>query len=133
MFIVYWFYKSFIVYISSIPFLPVPRPSSDTLPENQDIPHTGPLLEAPCHSRLPDRSRMYHGLPVQPGIPVRFRSVPVLFRSVYGRLSAAVPVVVDKEPSQAGKPAAADGATMQPYPQQPSQAGKPAAADRAAL
>ena len=49
---------------------------------------------------------------MQSGIPVRFRSVPVLFRSVYGRLSAAVPVVVDKEPSQAGKPAAADRAAL---------------------
>ena len=85
MFIVYWFYKSFIVYISSIPFLPMPRPSSDTLPENQDIPHTGPLLEAPCHSRLPDRSRMYHEQPVQSGISVRFHSAFVPFRSVYGR------------------------------------------------
>ena len=112
LFIVYWFYKSFIFIISSIPFLPVPRPSYGTQPENPDIPHTGPLLEVPCHSRLPDRSRMYHGLPVQFGIPVRFRSVPVLFRSVYGHLSAAVPVVVDKEPSQAGKPAAADRAAL---------------------
>ena len=112
MLIVYWFYKSFIMHISSISFLPVPRPSSGTQPENPDIPHTGPLLEVPCHSRLPDRSRMYHGLPVQSGIPVRFRSALVPFRLVYGRLSATVPVVVDKEPSQAGKPAAADRAAL---------------------
>jgi len=62
------------VHISSISFLPVLRPSFGTQPENPDIPHTGPLLEAPCHSRLPDRSRMYHEQSVQPGIPVRFRS-----------------------------------------------------------
>ena len=104
--------KSFIVHISSISFLPVPRPSSGTQPENPDIPHTGPLLEAPCHFRLPDRSRMYHGLPVQSGIPVRFRSVLVPFRSVYVRLLVAVPVVVDKEPPQAGKPTAANMAAL---------------------
>ena len=56
---------------------------------------------------------MYHEQPVQPGIPVRFRSALVPFRSVYGRLSAAVPVVVDKEPPQAGKPTAADRAALQ--------------------
>ena len=38
---------------------------------------------------------MYHGLPVQSGIPVRFRSVFVPFRSVYVRLSVAVPAAAD--------------------------------------
>ena len=106
MFIVYWFYKSFIVYISSIPFLPVPRLSSGILPGNQDIPHTGPLLGAPCHSRLPDRSRMYHGLSVQSGTPVRSRSVLAQPHSVYVRLSVAVAVVLGKESPLAGSMAA---------------------------
>ena len=90
----------------------MPHPSSGTQPENPDIPHTGPLVEAPCHSRLPDRSRMYHEQPVQFGIPVRFRSVLVSFRSVYVRLSVAVPVVGNKVLPQAGKPVAVDRAAL---------------------
>lgn len=49
---------------------------------------------------------MYHGLPVQSGIPVRFRSALVPFRLVYGRLPVAVAVVVDKESPLAGSMAA---------------------------
>lgn len=60
--------------ISNISFQLVPRPSSGTQPENPDIPHTGPLLGAPYHSRLPDRSSTSHEQLEQSGIPVRFRS-----------------------------------------------------------
>ena len=90
----------------------MPRPSYGTQPENPDIPHMGPLLEVPCHSRLPDRSRMYHEQPVQPGIPVRFRSALVPFRLVYGRLPVVVAVVVDKELFRDGMLAAADKSAL---------------------
>lgn len=50
------------------------RPSSGTQQENLDIPHTGPLLEVLCHSRLPDQNIISREQPVQPGSSVRFRS-----------------------------------------------------------
>ena len=82
--------------ISNISFQLVPRPSSGTQPENLDIPHTGPLLGAPYHSRLPDRSSTSHEQLEQSGIPAR--------------LSVVVSVVVDKEQLRSGRIAAADKA-----------------------